>query len=121
VPALEIPEVGGTTTGLEELNPQDLLALLQSSSQVSKQGPASGPGWTGTAYTFTASLTAPGPLRLSSIGTVDVDQQGRVRQLDATETVGRTVHKTHVTFGDFGLAVSVSPPPASETLTPPDR
>jgi hypothetical protein len=121
VPALEIPEVGGTTTGLEELNPQDLLALLQSSSQVSKQGPASGPGWTGTAYTFTASLTAPGPLRLSSTGTVDVDQQGRVRQLDATETVGRTVHKTHVTFGDFGLAVSVSPPPASETLTPPDR
>ena len=121
--ALEIPEVGGTTTGLEELNPQDLLALLQSSSQVSKQGPASGPGWTGTAYRFTASLTTRGPsqLRLSSTGTVDVDQQGRVRQLDATETVGQTVHKTRVTFGDFGLAVSVSPPPASETFTPPVR
>ena len=121
VPALEIPEVGGTTTGLEQLNPQDLLALLQSSSQVSEQGPASGPGWTGTAYRFTASLTTRGPsqLRLSSTGTVDVDQQGRVRQVDATETVGKTVHKTHVRFGDFGLAVAVSPPPASETFTPP--
>jgi hypothetical protein len=121
VPALEIPQVGGTTTGLEQLNPQDLLALLQSSSQVSEQGPASGPGWTGTAYTFTASLTTKGPLhlRLSSTGTVDVDQQGRVRQLDATQTAGRTVHKTRMTFGDFGLTVSVSPPPASETFTPP--
>jgi hypothetical protein len=121
VPALEITQVGGTTTGLEQLNPQDLLALLQRSSQVSKQGPASGPGWSGTAYTFTASLTTAGPLhlRLSSTGTVDVDQQGRVRQLDATETVGRTVHKTRVRFGDFGLTVSVSPPPASETFTPP--
>jgi hypothetical protein len=121
VPALEITQAGGTTTGLGQLNPQDLLALLQSSSQVSEQGPASGPGWTGTAYRFTAGLTTQGPqhLRLGSTGTVDVDQQGRVRQLDATETVGRTVRKTHVTFGDFGLAVSVSPPPASETFTPP--
>jgi hypothetical protein len=121
VPALEIPQVGGTTTGIEELNPQDLLALLQSSSQVSEKGPASGPGWTGTAYTFTARLTTPGPLRLrlGSTGTVDVDQQGRVRELDATETVGRTVHKTRVTFGDFGLTVSVSSPPASEVFTPP--
>jgi hypothetical protein len=121
VPALEITQVGGTTTGLEQLNPQDLLALLQKSSQVSEQGPASGPGWTGTAYTFTASLTTQGPLhlRLSSTGTVDVDKQGRVRQLDATQITGRTVHKTHVTFGNFGLTVSVSPPPASETFTPP--
>jgi hypothetical protein len=121
VSALEIPAAGGTTTGLGQLNPQDLLALLQKSSQVSKQGPASGPGWTGTAYTFTASLTTGGPLhqRLRSTGTVDVDQQGRVRQLDATETAGSTVRKTHVTFGDFGLTVSVSPPPASETFTPP--
>jgi hypothetical protein len=121
VPALEIPQLGGTTAGLEQLNPQDLLALLESSSRVSEQGPASGPGWTGTAYTFTASLTARGPLhlRLSSTGTVDVDRQGRVRRLDATETTGRTVHQTRVTFGDFGLAVSVSPPPAGQTFTPP--
>ena len=121
VPAFEVTRISGTTTGLEQLNPQDLLALLQGSSQVSEQGPASGPGWTGTAYTFTASLTTTGPfhLRLSSTGTVDVDKQGRVRRLDATETTGRTVRKTQVTFGDFGLAVSVSPPPASETFTPP--
>jgi hypothetical protein len=102
VPALEVTQVGGTTTGLGQLNPQDLLALLQRSSQVSAQGRRpgrAGPGWTGTgtgtAYTFTASLTTRGPsrLRLSSTGTVDVDRQGRVRQLDATETTGRTVHR----------------------------
>jgi hypothetical protein len=120
-PALQVTQIAGTTTGLEQLDPQDLLALLQDSSQVSEQGPASGPGWTGTAYTFTASLTTsgPSPLRLSSTGTVDVDQQGRVRRLEATETAGKTVRKTQVTFGDFGLAVSVSPPPAGVTFTPP--
>jgi hypothetical protein len=37
----------------------------------------------------------------------------------AGRTAGRTVRKTKVTFGDFGLAVSVSPPPASVTFTPP--
>jgi hypothetical protein len=53
-------------------------------------GPASGPGW--TAYTFTATKRLAGPLHivLSTSGTVDVDQQGRVRQLDAMESVGKT-------------------------------
>ncbi len=37
-------------------------------------------------YMFTATMTLPGPFHMtvSSSGTVDVDQQGRVRQLDAT-------------------------------------
>ncbi len=118
--ALELIVIGGSTNGLGLVDPQNLLALLRNSSQVSEQGPASGPGWTGTAYRFTASLTTSGPLHitLSSTGTVAVDQQGRVRQLDATQTLGQTKRTVRVTFGDFGLAVSVSPPPADQTVVP---
>lgn len=118
--ALELIVIGGSTNGLGLVDPQNLLALLRNSSQVSEQGPASGPGWTGTAYRFTASLTTGGPLHitLSSTGTVAVDQKGRVRQLDATQTLGQTKRTVRVTFGDFGLAVSVSPPPADQTVVP---
>jgi len=110
----------GTTAGVEQINPQNLLALLKEASQVREVGPASGPGWTGKAYTFTASTTLGGPLSIvvSSHGTVDVDQQGRVRQLDATETAGKTERQVKVTFADFGVPVAVSAPPASETFTP---
>ncbi|HET9967933.1 MAG TPA: hypothetical protein VFQ68_06820, partial [Streptosporangiaceae bacterium] len=121
LPAIELLVIGGSTNGLGQVDPENLLALLQHSSQVSEHGPVSGPGWTGTAYAFTASVTTRGPLHLtlSSTGTVDVDRQGRVRQLDATQTFGKNKRKVQVTFGDFGLAVPVSPPPASETYTPP--
>jgi hypothetical protein len=54
-------------------------------------------------------------LAVSSSGTVDVDQQGRVRRLDALESFNGTVRKVEITFGDFGLPVSVSAPPPSET------
>jgi hypothetical protein len=120
VSALELIVIGGSTNGLGLVDPQNLLALLQNSSQVRERGPASGPGWTGTAYTFTARLTTRGPMHitLSSAGTVDVDTQGRVRQLDATQTLGQTKRTVRVTFGDFGLAVSVSPPPADQTVVP---
>ena len=108
---------------LGQVDPQDLLALLQSATQVREAGPASGPGWTGSAYTFTIATTLNGPLHtaVSLSGTVDVDQQGRVRQLDALESFAGTVQKVAITFGDFGLPVSVSPPPASRTWIPPTR
>jgi hypothetical protein len=120
LPTLELIVIGGSTNGIGQVDPQNLLTLLRNSSQVSEQGPASGPGWTGTAYTFTARLMTHGPLHitLGSTGTVDVDRQGRVRRLDATQTFGQTKRTVRVTFGDFGLAVSVSPPPAARTLVP---
>jgi len=106
---------------LGQVDPQDLLALLQSATGVGAAGPASGPGWTGSAYTFTIATTLNGPLHtaVSLSGTVDVDQQGRVRQLDATESFAGTVSNVEITFEDFGLPVSVSPPPTSQTWTPP--
>jgi hypothetical protein len=105
----------------QTFDPQGLLALLQSATKVSEEGPASGPGWTGTEYAFTITSHLDGPLNTPSdlSGTVDVDQQGQVRQLDALDTFMTTVTKVQVTFGGFGLPVSVSPPPASQTWTPP--
>jgi hypothetical protein len=66
--------------GDQIVNPDDLLAALHSVGQVREIGPASGPGWTGTRYAFTAKLSAITRLR----GTVDVDQQGQVRAIEDT-------------------------------------
>lgn len=119
--AIELLQLGTIAMGLEPVDPQGLLDVLQSASQVREVGPASGPGWTGSAYTFTATMTLPGSpqMILSTSGTVDVDQQGRVRQLDAVQSIGPIERKVEVTFEDFGIPVSVSAPPASQTFTPP--
>jgi hypothetical protein len=119
--AAALPLLGTAIPGIGQVSPQDLLALLETASQVRQVGPASGPGWTGTAYTFAATTTLGGPLHITvaTSGTVDVDQQGRVRQLDATEKVGQMVLRVRTAFGDFGIPVSVSAPPASQTATLP--
>jgi hypothetical protein len=44
-----------------QFDPQDHLALLQSATGVREVGPASGVGWTGTAYTFTIATHLNGP------------------------------------------------------------
>jgi hypothetical protein len=88
-------------------------------------GPASGPGWTGSKYAFTAH-----PARSPAVtvaGTVEVDQQGRVRDLDTITTV-RTRQRSpaqtqteDLTFSDFGGPVQVTAPPATQvkqTSTP---
>jgi hypothetical protein len=119
---IDLTQIGFATPDVGQLNPQDLLGLLEAASQVSKTGPASGDGWTGSAYAFTATkkFGGSGPLHLELriSGTVDVDQQGRVRQLDSDYSIGKTERKVHMTFGDFGLPVSVSAPPASEVFVP---
>jgi hypothetical protein len=115
----DVASLGGIT-GVQPFNPQDLLALLTPADHVREVGPASGPGWHGSAYTFTVTVRTPvQPHQLLSLsGTVDVDQQGRVRRLDAVESVEDTVTKVQMTFGDFGIGVSVSAPPAGETVSP---
>ena len=111
--------LGRFPTLLGQVDPQDLLALLmKSATWVREVGPASGPGWTGTAYAYsTDTRLSGGPMHLSigSTGTVDIDQQGRVRRLDAVESFNGTVRQVEITFGDFGLPVPVSAPPASQT------
>lgn len=103
-------------------DPQSLLAELKSASQVRTVGPASGPGWTGTRYGFTSRSAFGDEAEISIIGTVDVDRQGRVRTLHATEVMGypgqdQMEFRTGIrlAFGGFGAPVSVTAPPASET------
>jgi hypothetical protein len=120
-PAAELGMLSIFPGFLGSVDPQDLLALLQSATDVREVGPASGPGWTGSAYSFTVATKLNGPVHtpVSLRGTVDVDQQGRVRQLDGQASFATTVSQIKITFGDFGLPVSVSPPPASQTWVPP--
>jgi hypothetical protein len=95
-------------------NPVTLLGLLTSAGTVPAAGPAAGPGWTGTKYRFTVAVG-----QTATVGYVDVDGQGRVRRLVAdleagTGTAKWVMASEDVTFSDFGVAVAVSPPPASQ-------
>lgn len=101
------------------VSPSGLIAVLRSAgTAVRDSGLASGPGWTGISYTFTAHLDD-GQVTIS--GTVDVDQQGRTRRMTITtdeggQAPGKPVLTTDrdITFGDFGAPVPVTPPPASQ-------
>jgi hypothetical protein len=85
--------------------------LLRSTATVRDTGPASGPGWTGTRYAFTARLSP----EWSLTGIASVDTLGRVRRIVTTITskYGITQNR-NLTFGDFGTPVSVTAPPASQ-------
>jgi hypothetical protein len=117
---VNLAQFGIGPSDLGQVSPQDLLGLLQSVSQVHQTGTASGHGWTGTAYSFTFTRDFGGPLHLvlRVKGTVGVDRGGRVRQLDADYSIGKTRQRSEMTFGDFGAPVSVSTPPASEVYVP---
>lgn len=105
-------------------NSQDLLAILKSLGTVRKVGPASGPGWKGTKYSFTATFND--YIAGTIAGTVDLDQQGRVRQLTlplllspywASFTGIKSIN-FDLTFSDFDSRVSVTAPPAKQVYAP---
>jgi len=54
-------------------------------------------------------------------GTVDVDRQGLLRQMDPVESFAQTARKIKITFAGFGLPVSVSLALASRTFCPAGR
>jgi hypothetical protein len=109
------------------INPAGLLTLLKSAATVRAAGPASGPGWTGTKYTFTLPPDSDQVPQKAS-GTVSVDSAGRVRQLVARDSTvasvlhGNTVKKEvwavsqTLTFGGFGTPVTVTAPPADQVF-----
>jgi hypothetical protein len=108
-----------SVNGFIAATPPQMLAEIKKADQVTVAGPASGPGWTGTRYAFTAS---PGPgIKLS--GTVSVDRQGRARALllttRLTSAVNVFVMTQALTFSDFGAQVTVTPPPADQTFSGP--
>ena len=98
----------------EPVSPAELSGVLRPAGTVREVGSAAGPGWTGTRYAFTARF--PGAQESVS-GTVDIDQQGRVRRLvtiTAQGTQGRITTDRDLTFGNFGAPVPVTAPPASQ-------
>jgi hypothetical protein len=125
------PDNGGT-------DPQQLLRELQSATHVQPDGTASGTGWTGHRYAFNGSITERelvpqpptgnshrwGALREvtghgTNSGTVEIDQDGHVRNITVTTTMhypGQPVGVSRLveTFSDYGEPVSVSAPPADE-------
>jgi hypothetical protein len=95
----------------QPVSPDALAAVLQSANtSVHDSGPASGPGWTGTRYTFTVHL---GPQQ-SLDGTIYLDQQGRVRRLVTTTKQNRLTIVRDLTISHFGTPVSVTPPPSNQ-------
>jgi len=98
----------------QPVRPVELSGVLRSAGTVREVGSASGPGWTGTRYAFTARF--PGAQESVS-GTVDIDEQGRLRRLVTITTQGthgRITTDRDLTFGDFGAPVPVTAPPASQ-------
>jgi hypothetical protein len=84
------------------------------------QGPVAGTGWTGHRYSF--EIDKSGQSRHWA-GTVDVDQQNKVRQLDlrikGPAAAGRHQADFHevIDFSAFGTQVgSVAAPPASDVF-----
>jgi hypothetical protein len=105
-------------------NPQALLALLRSGAKVLNKGSVSGLGWTGNRYRFTVSHPKGTQGLVDSITcTVDVDSQGHIRSLAQTtvfvasgkpHAAGEMIYRAHFTFSDFGIRLSVTPPPANQ-------
>jgi hypothetical protein len=118
-------------------DPRQLLSELQSAAHVLPDGTASGAGWTGHRYAFTGTITEsviimvpaksphywmparPATVHGMTSGTVEVDQQGRVRDITVTRKLqypGQPAGVYHLveTFSDYGKLVSVSAPPADE-------
>jgi hypothetical protein len=119
---LPLPAIGGFITA----TPQQMLAEIKKAATVTVAGPASGPGWTGTRYAFSATLNPGTIVKLS--GTVTVDRQGRARALVLTMrftgaprifpgALAALVTTRALTFSDFGAPLTVTPPPPDQTFS----
>jgi hypothetical protein len=103
------------TDSLPPVTPLQMLSAIKKADKVTVAGPASGPGWTGTRYAFSGS---PSP-RTTISGTLAVDGQGRARALVlTTRQTGLMPYVTTriLTFSEFGARVTVTPPPADQTI-----
>lgn len=93
-------------------DPQAALEQLREASNVQEQGPANGEGWTGTRYSFEVALDdAKGPAAQMT-GTVDIDEQGRVRHTDMQVGDSHNV----ADYFDFGANEEVVAPADAQPL-----
>jgi hypothetical protein len=132
-PRMSAGDLGRIGTAIEVIklgsqDPQFVLQRLRSATRVRETGAASGNGWTGHRYSFSISdrRDAKGGV-LTASGTVTVDSHGLVRVLSLqTGEGGQKDGRTNavIEFGDYGVRVDVTPPPAAQVvavdrLTPP--
>lgn len=108
----------------QPVDPALLLGLLKSAATLRDEGPVSGPGWSGTRYAFV--VRHPASIVESMTGTLSVDSDGQLRQLDQTVTFtpdpagpGKPdgpaqVETLDFSFSDFGTQVRVAAPPAGQ-------
>lgn len=127
--------MSGSVATVQVLSPAGLAAMLKGASQVRGMGPASGPGWTGTAYSFQLSAGIPTPnSKLRTIvtvrGTAGLDQQGRIRSLTGRETsrtpdapAGEHLAAASISlaFSGFGQPIPASIPPARQVIVRPQK
>ncbi len=101
------------------VGPHGLLPLIESATSVRDDGPVSGPGWTGTEYSFTATVGSPHAPQ-TVYGTLSVDEHGQVRHMRVSLTTvssglfQSTQDVSDITFSDFGMPVTVVAPPPSQ-------
>ncbi|MEU7859608.1 hypothetical protein [Nonomuraea sp. NPDC049141] len=91
---------------LAPLDPQAALQRLRSATDIRESGSAAGQGWTGRRFAFSLGDAE------DLTGSVDVDDQGRVRRLEFV--FGDTGHRNVMDFNDFGASVTVTAPPADQ-------
>jgi hypothetical protein len=114
-----IGHLPGAVNAVTQAIPQQMLADIKKADTVTEAGSASGPGWTGTRYSFTSYTTVGVNASLKITGTLDVDQQGQARVLVFTSRTGSSsnalVTTQVLTFSDWGAPVTVTAPPADQT------
>jgi hypothetical protein len=103
----------------QQVNPQYLVSLITSPGTVTYEGPAvsrvPGNSWNGTTWQIAKTVKAANGSSYRVTTLVIIDQQGRIRMLDAEDTFEGSVLPWHEfaireTFSDFGTPVSVTPP-----------
>ncbi|WP_155354612.1 hypothetical protein [Acrocarpospora macrocephala] len=108
---------------LAPLDPQAALEKLRLATDVREDGPASGPDWTGQRFAFSLKdQNWPGydtkAESNEASGTVEVDEQGRVRRL--VVTFSDNGQRVAMNVDTFGTPVTVTPPPTDQINTKTD-
>ncbi|MEO3868730.1 hypothetical protein ABGB18_07865 [Nonomuraea sp. B12E4] len=109
---------------LAPMEPEAALERLRSATDVREERSISGQGWDGQRFTFAledggrSNAKGGGQEELvGATGSVDVDDEGRVRRLDVT--FSDDGHRNVMDFTDFGAEVTVEAPPAAEVREEP--
>lgn len=118
-PSISMKDVPAATALVKSapLDPQAALEQLRSATDVKEDGTASGEGWTGHRFSFSlADTDSKAGKTATASGSVDVDDQGRVRRLEVV--FADNGQRDVMDFTAYGTAVSVTAPPSNQVEQP---